>query len=77
MLLFQVNKFYFCLFQLHFVYFTIDDAYTFEIGGPAKTPEQIRGIPNAYIVADGIKGGAGKKNTALAFWILILIKNKD
>lgn len=41
--------------------FTLDDAYTFEIGGPSKTPEQIRGIPNAYIVADGIKGGAGNK----------------
>ena len=41
--------------------FTIDDAFTFEIGGPLKTSEQIRGIPNAYIAADGIKGGAGKR----------------
>ncbi len=41
--------------------FTIDDAFTFEIGGPSKTREQIRGIPNAYIVADGIKGGSGTK----------------
>jgi len=41
--------------------FTIDDAYTFEIGGPSKTAEQIKGIPNAYIAADGIKGGSGKK----------------
>ncbi len=41
--------------------FTIDDAYTFEIGGPSKTTEQIKGIPNAYLAADGIKGGSGKK----------------
>ena len=41
--------------------FIIDDAYTFETGGPSKTAEQIRGIPNAYIAADGIKGSAGKK----------------
>jgi transposase len=41
--------------------FTIDDAITFEIGGPSKTAEQIKGIPNAYIAADGIKGGTGKK----------------
>jgi len=41
--------------------FTIDEVFTFEIGGPSKTREQISGIPNAYIVADGIKGGAGTK----------------
>jgi len=41
--------------------FTIDDTYTFEIGGPSKTREQIRGVPNAYIAADGIKGGSGNK----------------
>lgn len=29
--------------------FTIDDVYTFEIGGPSKTDEQIRGVPNSYI----------------------------
>lgn len=40
--------------------FTIDDALTFEIGGPSKKKKQITGIPNAYIVAD-IKGGAGNK----------------
>ena len=46
--------------------FSIDEAITFEIGGPSKTSEQIRGIPNAYIAADGIKGGAGKK---LPLWL--------
>ncbi len=41
--------------------FTIDDVYTFEIGGPSKTDEQIKGIPNSYIASDGIKGGSGNK----------------
>jgi uncharacterized protein len=41
--------------------FTIDDKYTFEIGWPSKTREQIKGVPNAYIAADGIKGGSGNK----------------
>lgn len=44
-----------------FADFTLDQAYTFEIGGPSKTTEQIKGVPNAYIAADGIKGGSGKK----------------
>jgi uncharacterized protein len=46
--------------------FTIDDTYTFEIGGPSKTGEQIKGVPNAYIAADGIKGGSGNK---IAIWL--------
>ena len=41
--------------------FTLDDVFTFEIGGPSKTDEQIKGVPNAWIVSDGIKNGAGKK----------------
>ncbi len=41
--------------------FTIDDIYTFEIGGPSKTQKQIRGIPNSYIASDGIKGGSGNR----------------
>ncbi|NLO02108.1 MAG: ATP-binding protein [Bacteroidales bacterium] len=47
--------------------FTIDDTYTFEIGGPSKTREQIRGVPDAYIAADGIKGGSGNK---IPLWLL-------
>jgi uncharacterized protein len=46
--------------------FTVDDVYTFEIGGPSKTAEQIKGVPNAYIAADGIKGGTEKK---IPLWI--------
>jgi hypothetical protein len=41
--------------------FLVDDVYTFEIGGPAKTQEQIKGIPDSYIASDGIKGGSGNK----------------
>lgn len=41
--------------------FTVDDQYTFEIGGPTKTATQIKGVPNAYIAADGIKSSSGKK----------------
>lgn len=41
--------------------FTIDEQFTFEIGGSSKTNEQIRGIPLSYIAADGIKGGTGNK----------------
>ncbi len=41
--------------------FMVDDIYTFEIGGPSKTTEQIKGVPNAFIAADGIKGGTAKK----------------
>jgi predicted AAA+ superfamily ATPase len=41
--------------------FMINDVYTFEIGGPSKTQEQIRGVPNSYIASDGIKGGAGNR----------------
>jgi len=41
--------------------FTVDNTYTFEIGGPSKTQEQIRGVPNAYIASDGIIGGSGRR----------------
>lgn len=38
--------------------FMVDRTYTFEVGGPSKTTDQIQGVPNAFIAADGIKGGA-------------------
>ncbi len=44
-----------------FADFIVDRTYTFEIGGPSKTNEQIRDIPNAFIAADGIEGGGGNK----------------
>jgi hypothetical protein len=39
----------------------VDETYTFEIGGPSKTGEQIKGVPNAWIASDDIKGGSAKK----------------
>ncbi|MEX0681582.1 MAG: AAA family ATPase [Balneolales bacterium] len=41
--------------------FMVDDVYTFEVGGPSKTGEQIRGIPHVFIAADAVKGGTGNK----------------
>jgi uncharacterized protein len=40
--------------------FLVDEQYTFEIGGPSKTPQQIKGIANAYLAIDQIAGGAGR-----------------
>ncbi len=47
--------------------FMVDDVYTFEIGGPSKTSGQIKGVPNAYIATDGIKGGTAKK---IPLWLV-------
>lgn len=44
-----------------FADFMVDDTWTFEIGGSDKTSEQIRGVPNSWIAADGIEGGTGNK----------------
>ena len=41
--------------------FTLDENFTFEIGGPTKTATQIKGVPNAYITADGIESSSGNK----------------
>jgi len=40
--------------------FMVDDTYAFEIGGSAKTNEQIRGIPNAYLALDIENGNANR-----------------
>jgi predicted AAA+ superfamily ATPase len=37
--------------------FKIDNKYIIEVGGPNKTREQIKGIKNSYIAADGIEYG--------------------
>jgi len=44
-----------------FADFMVDDTWTFEVGGPSKTKEQIRGIPNSWIASDGITEGSGNK----------------
>lgn len=41
--------------------FLVDDRYVFEVGGQHKTNAQIKGMPQAYIAADGIKGGGGNR----------------
>jgi len=41
--------------------FLIDKQYSFEIGGPNKTPKQIRGLSDSFLAIDGIKGGAGRR----------------
>ena len=40
--------------------FLIDESYVFEIGGPWKSTEHIKGLPNAYLALD-IKGGNQKR----------------
>lgn len=40
--------------------FMVDDKYTIEVGGPSKGLTQITGVPQAYVVADGIKAGSGR-----------------
>lgn len=50
--------------------FTIDDKFTFEVGGPSKTREQIKGIPLSFIAADEIKYGSGNK---IPLWLLGLL----
>jgi len=44
-----------------FADFMVDNTWTFEVGGPSKTREQIRGVPNAWIASDGIVEGQGNK----------------
>ncbi|MCQ2343964.1 MAG: AAA family ATPase [Paludibacteraceae bacterium] len=41
--------------------FSIDDKYTFEIGGKDKGFEQIAGIPDSYVFADDIEYPSGEK----------------
>lgn len=41
--------------------FIVDGTYVFEVGGPTKAAQQIQGIPNSFIAADGIKTGGGNK----------------
>ncbi|MSN96414.1 ATP-binding protein [Campylobacter sp. FMV-PI01] len=41
--------------------FIVDDKFIFEIGGAKKSFNQIKDIPNSYIVADDIEIGSGNK----------------
>lgn len=41
--------------------FIVDDTYTFEVGGKDKSFQQIKDIPNSYVVSDDIETGFGNK----------------
>ncbi len=49
--------------------FMVDDSLTFEVGGPSKTTEQIKEIPNSYLALD-IEGGNGKRIPLWLFGML-------
>jgi hypothetical protein len=46
--------------------FVIDGQYVFETGGKSKSFNQIKGIKDSFVVADGIEYGAGKR---LPLWL--------
>lgn len=50
--------------------FTIDDALTFEVGGPNKTYKQIKELPASYIAKDDMETGYG--NT-IPLWLFGLL----
>ncbi len=41
--------------------FLLDKRYTFEIGGKAKTTDQIKSKKDAYLAIDSVEIGSGKK----------------
>ena len=41
--------------------FLVDERYMMEIGGKNKSFQQIKDLPNAYVVADNIEIGYGDK----------------
>ena len=50
--------------------FTVDNQYTFEIGGKNKTGEQIKNTSNAFVVADDIESGFQNK---IPLWLFGLM----
>jgi len=49
--------------------FMVDEKYTFEIGGPNKTFQQIKGVPNSYLAHD-VENGVGNKIPLWLFGML-------
>ncbi len=49
--------------------FMVDDVYTFEVGGANKGPEQVKGVPNAYLALD-LKRGSNKRIPLWLFGML-------
>jgi uncharacterized protein len=46
--------------------FLLDGRFIFEVGGPSKGLQQIKGVPEAYLAIDGLEGGAG---TRIPLWL--------
>ena len=49
--------------------FMVDDKYTFEVGGPNKNFQQIKGVPNSYLALD-VKNSVGNKVPLWLFGLL-------
>jgi len=50
--------------------FTIDNKYTFEVGGASKTFKQIAGIPDSFLAVDDIEIGSGSR---IPLWVFGLL----
>lgn len=50
--------------------FMVDETYTFEVGGPNKNFQQIKGVPNSYLAID-VKNSFGNK---VPLWMFGLLK---
>lgn len=50
--------------------FLVNNKYLFEVGGKSKTFEQIKDIPNSFVVLDGVECGIGNK---IPLWLLGLL----
>jgi predicted AAA+ superfamily ATPase len=49
--------------------FFVDETYVFEVGGPAKTLTQVKGVPNSYLALD-IDSGSGNRIPLWLFGML-------
>jgi predicted AAA+ superfamily ATPase len=50
--------------------FMVDEKYTFEVGGPNKNFQQIKGVPNSYLAID-VKNSVGNK---VPLWLFGMLK---
>ena len=50
--------------------FLVNNKYLFEVGGKSKTFEQIKDIPNSFVVLDGVECGIGNK---IPLWLFGLL----
>ena len=50
--------------------FLVNDRYFFEVGGPGKTFDQIKDVPESYLALDGIEVGRGARVPLWMFGLL-------